>query len=313
VSTEKLKKLDRSVYGNDRVAVLMGGNSAEREISLLSGRAVLKALESRGVNAVAIDVDASLVERLKAEGVTRVFNALHGRGGEDGQLQGLLSMIGIPCTGSGLLASALAMDKVRTKQLWQSLGLSTPKYFLLNGESDWQSIIDDCGEVVVKPVHEGSSIGMAMVNTAQQLQQAWQAATRFDAVVMAEQRIRGREFTVSILQGDVLPAIELGTDREFFDFDAKYLRDDTRYSCPAELTDEQARQLESLCLDAFNALGCSGWGRVDVMMDRDGEFYLLEVNTVPGMTDHSLVPIAAAQRGMDFGDLVLMVLYGADL
>lgn len=308
-----VRKTDSSVYRNDRIAVLMGGTSAEREISLRSGKAVLNALLGRGVNAIGIDVDDSLVERLKAEAVTRVFIALHGRGGEDGQLQGLLSMLGIPFTGSGVLGSALAMDKVRSKQVWQTLGLSTPAFHVLNEHSDWAAIASESEELVVKPAHEGSSLGMTMVSGAEALKAAWEKARQFDAQVMAEKRIRGREFTVCILHGEALPAIELGTDREFFDFEAKYIRDDTRYSCPADISDSEWNNLRQLSLSAFNALDCSGWGRVDVMRDERGVFYLLEVNTAPGMTDHSLIPIAAEQVGMDFGDLVLNILYGEDV
>jgi len=313
VSNETVRKIDSSMYRDDRIAVLMGGASAEREVSLRSGKAVLNALLSRGVNATGIDVDDSLVERLRAEGITRVFNVLHGRGGEDGQLQGLLSMLGIPCTGSGVLGSALAMDKVKSKQLWQGLGLSTPAFHLLDEYADWEAIAADCGELVVKPVHEGSSLGMTMVSGPEELKAAWEKARQFDARVMAEKRIRGREFTVCILHGEALPAIELGTDREFFDFEAKYIRDDTRYYCPADISDSEWNDLRQLSLAAFNALDCSGWGRVDVMRDEQGRFYLLEVNTAPGMTDHSLIPIAAEQLGMDFAELVLNILYGGNV
>ncbi len=302
------------VAGDERVAVLMGGGSAEREISLLSGDAVWRALCEQGVDAVAIDVEGRrLPGRLLDEGIERVFNVLHGRGGEDGTVQGALSMLelmGIPYTGSGVLASALAMDKIRSKQVWRSLGLPTPEFFRLDADADWQGIIDQCCELVVKPVHEGSSIGMTMVSTADELARAWREAARYDSAVIAERRIRGRELTVSILGGRPLPAIEMRTSHEFYDYQAKYLADDTRYLCPAEMTGDERQRLARLSVEAFDALGCAGWGRVDLMEDAQGGLWLLEVNTVPGMTDHSLVPMAAAEQGIDFGQLVLNILYG---
>lgn len=304
--------LDRVVTkrAGERVAVLMGGCSAEREISLLSGHAVLAALRERGINAIGIDVDENLPLQLREQDVERVFNVLHGRGGEDGQLQGMLEMMDIPYTGSGVLASALAMDKVRTKQLWACLGLPTPSGCVLDADTDWNALVHEHGELVVKPVHEGSSIGMAMVSNADALRNAWEKARQFDSAVMAEKRIKGAEFTVTILQGEVLPIIELSTDREFYDYEAKYVASDTRYICPANLSEAQREEVSELSGKAFDALGCTGWGRVDLMQDTDGSFYLLEVNTVPGMTDHSLVPIAASEAGLDFGDLVLRILYG---
>lgn len=296
-----------------RVAVLMGGQSAEREISLLSGQAVLSALQGAGVDAVGIDAGPDLPWRLREQEVGRVFNILHGRGGEDGQVQGLLELMGLAYTGSGVLASALAMDKVRSKQLWQFAGLPTPECAVLGEDTDWEALIANCAEMVVKPVHEGSSIGMYMVDSAGSLEKAWHAARAFDTAVMAERRIRGPEYTVAILDGEVLPPIELATDREFYTYEAKYIDNDTRYRCPTELTEEENRQLAGLCLKAFDVLGCRAWGRVDVMRDPDGQFQLLEINTVPGMTDHSLVPIAARQAGMTFGDLVLRILESAEV
>lgn len=296
-----------------KVAVLMGGQSAEREISLLSGQAVLCALQSAGVDAVGIDAGSDLPWRLREQGVGRVFNILHGRGGEDGQVQGLLELMGLPYTGSGVLASALTMDKIRSKQLWRFAGLPTPEFTVLNEESDWQALIRDCAEMVVKPVHEGSSIGMYMVDSAEALERAWHAARAFDTAVMAERRVRGPEYTVAILDGEALPPIELATDREFYTYEAKYIDNDTRYQCPAGLTQDETRLLADLCLKAFDVLGCRAWGRVDVMRDPDGQFQLLEVNTVPGMTDHSLVPIAARQAGMTFEELVLRILDSAEV
>lgn len=297
----------------DRVAVLMGGQSAEREISLLSGQAVLSALQGAGLNAVGIDAGADLPWQLREQEVDRVFNILHGRGGEDGQVQGLLELMGLPYTGSGVLASALAMDKVRSKQLWQFAGLPTPECAVLGEDTDWRALIAESGEMVVKPVHEGSSIGMYMVDSAETLERAWHAARAFDTAVMAERRIRGPEYTVAILDRQVLPPIQLATDREFYTYEAKYIDNDTRYQCPADLTEEENGLLSDLCLKAFDVLGCRAWGRVDVMRDPDGQFQLLEINTVPGMTDHSLVPIAARQAGMTFEELVLRILDSAEV
>jgi D-alanine-D-alanine ligase len=291
-----------------RVGVLMGGNSAERPISLLSGNAVLEGLLRAGVDAVGIDVDCSIVENLRTQGVERVFNILHGRGGEDGQLQGLLEMLGIPYTGSGILASALAMDKIKTKQLWLSNNLPTPAYCQLTADTDWAAVVSELGELVVKPSHEGSSIGMSMVKTAEQLQGAFDKAAVYDAMVMAERRIHGKEFTVPVINGETLPAIQLSTPHEFYDFDAKYQASDTEYLCPAPLTEDKALELSQLCLAAFNVLGASGWGRIDAMQDSSGKFWLLELNTVPGMTDHSLVPLSASRHGWSFEELVLTIL-----
>lgn len=297
-----------TVQGFGRVGVIMGGTSAERDVSLKSGRAVLAALLEEGVDAVGVDAAEDLVGKLQSLKIDRVFNVLHGRGGEDGKLQGLLDFMGIPCTGSGVLASALSMDKVRSKYLWQRLGLSTPEFALLTAETDWDAAIASLGKAVVKPVREGSSIGMSIVSTATELLQAWKRAAAFDSEVMAERYIKGPEYTVSLLAGDVLPAIELRTTHTFYDYDAKYIANDTQYLCPAPLSAEDTASLNALCLQAFNALGCEGWGRVDVMRDAQGQFWLLEVNTVPGMTDHSLVPMAAAASGLSFGELLLKVL-----
>ena len=293
-----------------RIAVLLGGDSAERSISLLSGNAVLNALVRKGVDAIAIDADTQLVQRLQSEQIDKVFNMLHGRGGEDGQLQGLLELMRIPYTGSGVLASALSMDKIKTKLIWQSLGLPTPRSTLLSADSDWSGLISELGEVVVKPAHEGSSIGMSIVRTAEQLRLAYEKASVYDADIMAEQRIIGAEFTVPVIHGQVFPAIELRTQHEFYDFDAKYIANDTQYLCPAPLSAEKSTELADICLRAFEAVGARDWARVDVMQDQQGRFWLLEINTVPGMTDHSLVPMSAAALGISFDDLVMLILDG---
>lgn len=293
-----------------RIAVLMGGKSAEREISLLSGNAVLNGLLKKGVDAFAIDASEQLIERLLNEKIDKVFNMLHGRGGEDGTLQGLLEMMNISYTGSGVLASALSMDKIRTKLLWSSLGLPTPRSSVLSADSDWEGLVRDMGELVVKPSHEGSSIGMSMVKTAADLKAAYEKAGTYDTEVMAEQRIVGAEFTVPVIHGRVFPAIEMRTHHEFYDFDAKYLADDTQYFCPAPLSADKTAELQDICLRAFNAVGARDWGRIDVMQDQSGQFWLLELNTVPGMTDHSLVPMSAAALGMSFDELVVHILDG---
>ncbi|PAU88492.1 D-alanine--D-alanine ligase [Pseudomonas sp. WN033] len=295
-----------------RVAVLYGGHSAEREVSLKSGKAVLEALKGAGVDAYGIDAGDDLAQRLIAERPDRVFIALHGRGGEDGSLQGLLESLKLPYTGSGVMASALGMDKLRTKLVWQSLGLPTPPYAVLTDEAECAAIVERLGApLIIKPIHEGSSIGMAKVDSEAALRSAWQAARQYDDVALVEQWITGAEFTVAILDGQALPAIRLQTPHTFYDYDAKYLANDTQYICPCGLPADKEAELAELCLKAFNAVGCHGWGRVDVMQDQTGQFYLLEVNTVPGMTDHSLVPMAAKAAGKSFTDLVLAILASA--
>lgn len=291
-----------------RVAVVMGGNAAEREVSLKSGKAVLEGLLSFGVDAVAIDARDNLVAALVDHKVSRVFNVLHGRGGEDGTLQGLLEFMRIPYTGSRVLASALSMDKVLTKRLWLQLGLPTPPFCMLSDDSDMATIMDTLGTAVVKPVREGSSIGMSIVDSATGLEAAYHNAKRYDSEVMAEKYIKGGEFTVSILGTEVLPAIELRTHHPFYDYDAKYIANDTQYLCPAPLDEQTTQALQALSMNAFTSLGCTGWGRVDLMRDQQGKFWLLEVNTVPGMTDHSLVPMAAKARGIAFNELLLHIL-----
>lgn len=296
-----------------RVAVIYGGRSAEREISLLSGEAVMAGLRNAGVDVVPLDAGDDLPARLISLKPDRVFIALHGRGGEDGVLQALLECLHIPYTGSNVLGSALSMDKVRSKLIWKALGISTAEHVVLGPDSDWSSLIAQFGRLVVKPVNEGSSIGMAIASTAAQLAAAFATAREYDREVMAERYLDGPEFTVSILGDQVLPAIQLGTDREFYDFNAKYIANDTRYICPVDLPPAELDQLNALALAAFRSLGCSGWGRVDIMRDRQGGFYTLEVNTVPGMTSHSLVPMAARAAGMDFEQLVMRILFSREI
>lgn len=292
-----------------RVGVLYGGQSAEREISLQSGAAVVAALQQAGVDCVAMDIGANAVDQLQAANLDRAFIALHGTGGEDGSMQALLQYLGIAYTGSGVAASALALDKLRGKQLWRGVGLSTPDFAVLDEHSDWQTMLDHLGgEVMVKPVHEGSSLGMARVADAAGLEQAYRAAAAFDQSVLAERLIRGAEYTVGILHDSALPVIKLETDNVFYDYQAKYLADDTRYICPCGLSPEKEAELQQLAYTAFTSLGCRHWGRVDVMADEQQNFYLLEVNTVPGLTSHSLFPMAAKARGLSFAQMVLAIL-----
>lgn len=299
--------LDPKAFG--RVAVLFGGKSAEREVSLKSGAAVLDALRSAGVDAFGIDVGDDFLQRLANERIDRAFIVLHGRGGEDGSMQGLLECAGIPYTGSGILASALAMDKLRTKRVWLSLGLPTPNHAVLASEADCRAAADELGfPLFVKPAHEGSSIGMAKVADVDALIAAWKDAGRYDSQVLVEQMIDGPEFTIAMLRGQVLPPIGLGTPHTFYDYDAKYLASDTQYRIPCGLPADKEAELKELTARACEAVGTQGWARADVMQDASGKFWLLEVNTVPGMTDHSLVPMAARAAGLDFQQLVLAIL-----
>ncbi len=291
-----------------RVAVLMGGDSAEREISLRSGAAVLAALQQRGVDAHGIDAGADVLRQLETGRFDRAFIILHGRGGEDGVIQGALERLGLPYTGSGVLGSALGMDKHRTKALWRGLGLPTPESVLIVDEAALESAGKLGYPLIVKPSREGSSIGMAKVEDAQQLRQAWESARRYDACVLAERWIVGREYTASILQRRALPLIRLETPHTFYDYEAKYNADTTRYHCPCGLPEAQEAELQALCLGAFEAVGAEGWGRVDLMLDEQQQPWLIEVNTVPGMTDHSLVPMSARVAGIDFDELVLRIL-----
>jgi len=292
-----------------KVAVLMGGRSAEREISLKSGTMVLNALKKSGVDAHAFDPRDHGLEALKAQRFDRAFIALHGRFGEDGTVQGALEYLGIPYTGSGVMASALAMDKWRTKLLWRAAGLPTPNYELMSARTDPAGLAARVGlPLMVKPAREGSSIGMSKVTAIEKIAPAYELAARYDDVVIAERFVEGSELTAAILGDEPLPLIRLETPREFYDYEAKYFANDTRYICPCGLPAEQERSVQRTALEAFRVLGCSGWGRVDAMLDRDGKLQLLEVNTIPGMTDHSLVPMAARAKGMSFEDLVMRIL-----
>ena len=292
-----------------RVGVLLGGTSSEREVSLQSGAAVVAALADAGVDHVAIDIGPNAIADIQSAKIDRAFLALHGAGGEDGRIQALLEYLQIPYTGSGVQASALAMDKLRTKQLWRGVHLSTPDFAILGAQSDWQQVLSQLGgEAMVKPAHEGSSIGMSRVNSAEGLAQAYSDAAVYDGSVIAERLIVGGEYTVAILGGEALPPIKLETDHIFYDYDAKYIADDTRYLCPCGLSPQKEREIKALALAAFNSVGCDGWGRVDVMADKELNFYLLEVNTAPGMTSHSLVPMAAKVHGLSFAELVLTIL-----
>lgn len=303
-------KVDVKAFG--KVAMLFGGSSAERDISLQSGQAVFKALQTAGVSVDAIDpaeVGSNLVTELSK--YDRVFLMLHGRGGEDGVMQGLLEYLNIPYTGSGVLASALAMDKLRTKQLWQSLGIPTPKYWIVNEEAALAEVDKELVyPLAVKPNREGSSIGITKVQNRDELEASLKKAAEFDTDLLIEQWIEGSEYTVAVLNGEALPVIRLQPQAEFYDYDAKYVSDETKYLIPSGLPDQQEAELKALCVKAFNALGCEGWGRVDVMQDDQGKFYLLEVNTAPGMTSHSLVPMAAKASGFSFEDLVVDILKG---
>lgn len=291
-----------------KMAVLYGGLSAEREISLQSGSAVLQALKNCGVNAVGIDIGDNAVAQLQQEQPDSVFIALHGAGGEDGSMQALLEFLKIPYTGSGVMASALCMDKLRTKHLWRGVQIPTPEYVVLKSDSDWQKTLAFLGGTAfVKPVHEGSSIGMTIASNTVELEQAFVSASQYDQSVMAESCIRGAEYTVAILNGETLPPIKLETDHVFYDYDAKYLAEDTRYLCPCGLPEDKEKELRNTALRAFELVGCRGWGRVDVMADQQGNFYLLEINTVPGMTSHSLVPMAARAAGISFDELVMAI------
>jgi D-alanine-D-alanine ligase len=302
---------DASQFG--RVAVLLGGTSSERDISLISGKAVLDALLSRGVNAFAVDGIEELKSLLANEEVDRVFNILHGQkgGGEDGVLQGLLEAFAVPYTGSGVLASALTMDKIRTKQVWMSMGLPTPRYIKLDHGAGADEVNAAAGQlalpVIIKPACEGSSVGVTRVFKQDDLQSAVELASRYPGDMLMEQLIVGSEYSVPVLGDTALPSIRIVPKGEYYDFHAKYVADDTQYICPG-LEGEAETQLRALVLQAFRAVGCSGWARIDVMRDTQGNNYLLEVNTAPGMTSHSLVPKAAAYVGISFDELVWRIL-----
>ena len=292
-----------------KVAVLFGGKSSEREVSLNSGGAVLAALRRAGVDAYGFDPAERDLHILLDEGYDRAFIALHGRYGEDGTVQGALELMGVPYTGSGVMASALAMDKWRTKLLWQAAGLPVPACEVLDASSDFDAVARRLGlPLFVKPSNDGSSVGVSKVKQAGDLLDAWHEASRHEGLVLAEQFIGGGEYTVALIGHEALPVIKIEPAKEFYDYEAKYLRDDTRYLCPCGLLPVAEQEMQQLALRAFALIGGAGWGRVDFLLDEAGRPYLLEVNTAPGMTDHSLVPMAARQAGMSFEQLVLRVL-----
>ena len=297
-----------------KVGVLLGGKSGEREISLMSGKGVLEALLSKGVNAHAFDPAECSISDLAAQQFDRVFIALHGRYGEDGTMQGLLEQMKLPYTGSGVLASALAIDKQATKRLWSSFSLATPKFAMLNAKSDWDQIAKDLSmPIIVKPAREGSSLGLSKVTNVADLPAAYEMAAKLDRDVMAEQCIIGEELTCPIVgdgaNAQPLPVIRIVAPDSNYDYHNKYFSDDTRYLCPTGLDVSVEKKVQDLALSAYRALGCKGWGRADVMIDnKTGQPYLLEMNTAPGMTGHSLVPMAARAAGVEYADLVLWLL-----
>jgi len=301
--------------GFGKVAVLLGGRSAEREISLMSGNGVLKALRAKGVDAHPFDPAERDLFDLRREGFARCFIALHGRGGEDGTVQGALEVLGMPYTGSGVLGSAVAMDKWRTKMIWLANGLPTPRYRILAADDDWNAIAQELAlPLIVKPANEGSTLGLTKVTAATQLPAAYElAAAKYRDLALAEQFIDGPEYTASVVGDAALPLIRIEAPQGNYDYQNKYFTDDTKYHCPAGLSSEKEQALQALALKAFNLLGCSGWGRVDIMLDAKGGPWLLEVNTSPGMTTHSLVPMAARAVGMSYEDLCVKILEGADV
>ena len=319
-SEEVQKDLSQvNVAALGKVGVLLGGKSGERDISLMSGKGVLDALISKGVNAHAFDPGQQAITELAAQKFDRVFIALHGRYGEDGTMQGLLEQMNLPYTGSGVLASALAIDKQATKRLWSSFDLATPRFAMLNAKSDWQKIIQDLGlPIIVKPAREGSSLGLSKVTTAEDLPAAYALAAKLDRDVMAEQCIIGEELTCPIV-GDgenarALPVIRIVAPDSNYDYHNKYFSDDTKYLCPTGLDLALETKVQELALSAYRALGCKGWGRADVMIDqKTNQPYLLEMNTAPGMTGHSLVPMAAKAAGVEYADLVLWLLSKAGI
>jgi D-alanine-D-alanine ligase len=292
-----------------KVAVLLGGRSAEREVSLMSGNAVLAALRQQGVDAHPFDPAGQPLENLVKQGFARAHIALHGRFGEDGTVQGALELLGIPYTGSGVLASALAMDKWRTKLVWQAVGVRTPRYAILDARADLNQVARELGlPLIVKPAREGSTIGLTKVTQAAQLPAAYAAAAQHDALVLAEEFISGQELTVGILGEQALPLVRIEAAGGLYDYQAKYFSDDTKYFCPSGLPAAQEQAIQAEALRAYRIVGCEGWGRVDVLLNAKGEANFLEVNTSPGMTSHSLVPMAAKQAGLSFAELVVRIL-----
>ncbi|PTQ73577.1 D-alanine--D-alanine ligase [Nitrosomonas oligotropha] len=292
-----------------KVAVLLGGRSAEREISLQSGQAVLDALQRSGVDAHPFDPAGQSMEKLLQQGFDKAFIALHGRFGEDGTIQGALELMGLPYTGSGVMASALAMDKWRTKLIWQAAGIQSPRYVLLQADSDFEQVAETLGlPLIVKPAREGSTIGLTKVKRAEDLAQAYQLAAQHDALVLAEEFIAGKELTVAILGETPLPVVRIEIAGELYDYEAKYFSNETKYFCPSGLPAELEAAIQRQALQAYQVLGCQGWGRVDLILSEINQFYFLEANTSPGMTSHSLVPMAARTAGIPFEDLVLRIL-----
>jgi len=301
-----------------KVGVLLGGKSAEREISLMSGNGVLAALKSRGVDAHPFDPGLQPIAELAAAGFDRVFIALHGRYGEDGTMQGLLEQLGVPYTGSGVLASAMAMDKQATKRLWMTHGLPTPRFAMLHADTDFDAVVTDLGlPLIVKPAREGSSIGLTKVTAADQMRAAFEKAAGLDADVIAETFIDGAELTCPVVgegaTAEALPVIKIVAPESNYDYQNKYFTDVTQYLCPSTLPEQVEREVRALAVEAFRVLGCRGWARADVMLTRDGKPYLLEMNTSPGMTGHSLVPMAARANGISYEDFVMQVLAAATL
>jgi D-alanine-D-alanine ligase len=312
-----LTSTDAKAYG--KVGVLFGGRSAEREVSIMSGTGVAKALQSKGVDAHLFDTGERSLAELAAEKFDRVFIALHGRYGEDGSLQGALELLGIPYTGSGVMASSVGMDKITTKIVWLAAGVPTPRYAVLNAGSDLDAVAADLGlPLIVKPPHEGSTIGITKVNAADELKAAYDIAAALDDSVLAEEFVTGREFTVAILGSGAaaraLPVVEIVAPEGNYDYQNKYFTDDTKYFCPAALPEALSEEMRRIALQAYLALGCEGWGRIDVLLrERDQKPFLLEVNTSPGMTSHSLVPMAARAEGISYEDLCVEILRTARL
>ena len=299
--------------GFGKVAVVMGGWGAEREVSLNSGAAVLAGLLEQGVDAHKLDADRNVLTTLTEQKFDRVFNILHGRGGEDGVLQGALNLLQIPCTGCGVMSSAISMDKLMTKRIWTGSGLKTPAFAVLNDDTDFTVVVAEYGlPLMVKPADEGSSVGMTKVTELAQLQPAYELAKQYNCAVFAEQWVTGTEYTISIVGDQVLPIIRVETDSAFYDYEAKYQSNETRYLCPCGLDGEAETAMQELAKLAFDTLGASGWGRIDLMQDEQGQIWLIELNTVPGMTNTSLVPKAAAAAGLSFGELVVKILETAE-
>jgi D-alanine-D-alanine ligase len=310
MTTEKKpKRAVNPAAGYGKVAVLMGGRSAEREISLMSGKNVLEGLQRKGVDAHAFDPAERELFELKRDGYQRAFLILHGRYGEDGTVQGALETMGIPYTGSGVMASALCMDKLRTKLIWLASGLPTPRHAVLTDKSDWSSVAKELGlPLIVKPAHEGSSIGLTKVTSIEKIEAAYELAAKCDSLVIAEEFIGGRELTAAFLDDRALPLIRIEAPQGNYDYQNKYFTDVVKYHCPSGLPAAQETELQATVMRAAQALGCAGWGRADLMLRDDGRAFLLEMNTAPGMTGHSLVPMAARAAGIDFDDLVLRIL-----